>query len=152
MKNNKTKILVVLLAIMIIVNAVLLYFLYAEPEHKDKEKGRSPIGIMLQDEIKFSPEQMQAYDTIKAQHKRAAKAMFQEIKKEKENSLKALVAANFSDSSITATAINSSQKQARIEETMLTNLSKIRAICTPAQLQQFDTSFYKAMSKRRSKE
>ncbi len=152
MKNNKTKILIVLLAIMIIVNAVLLYFLYAEPERDNKENKRSALGVMLQDEIKFSPAQMVEYDTIKSKHRQDSRSIMQGMRDEKKQMLQNLAAANFSDSAIKATAIISAQNQARMEETMLTNLKKIRSICTAEQLQQFDTSFYKAMSKKRGRD
>lgn len=147
-KQPGNKILIIVIGILLATNIVLLcLFLFNKPEKKPDRKA--VMGAYLKSEIGFSDQQMVQFDTIKAQHRRQVKALFEEIKARKGNSFKALVAENFSDSAIIRAAADAAQKQQGVELVMLRHLKDIRNLCTAEQQKKFDTGFYKVMMRPR---
>lgn len=144
MNKQRNKIFIIVIGILLIANIVLLsVFLFGKPAKKPERK--SPMTTYLKNEIGFSDEQMVRFDTIKSQHRRQVKLIFDEMKDRKEASFKMLGQSGFSDSAIISVAASSAMQQQTIEETMLRHLRDIHNICIPAQQKKFDTGFYKMM-------
>lgn len=144
----KSKILIILIAILLITNiSLLVIFLNQKPEKRFDRK--SMMGAYLKNEIGFSPEQMVDFDSIRAQHRRQVKSLFDGVRGTKIATFKALGNNAFSDSAIQNAAAESAKQQEDLERTMLKHLKDIRNICTPSQQLVFDTGFYKIMQKGR---
>jgi periplasmic protein CpxP/Spy len=149
--QSKSKILITIIGILLIANIALVsfYFLTRPVAKKGLRADRAAmISTFLKNDLGFNQEQLKQYDSLSSQHRITIKAMFDEIRKEKENEFKQLTRDNFSDSSINNTATLFSAKQKEIEITMFKHFKDIRNICTPQQQPKFDSLFYKMLNKR----
>lgn len=144
----KSKTLVILIAILLVTNVALLAILLTQKPQK-KYEHKSMMGAYLKNEIGFSPDQMLHYDSLRAQHRRQVKSLFEEVRGTKIATFKALGNNAFCDSSIQVAASESVKQQENIERVMLMHLKNIRNICTSNQQAIFDTSFYKIMQRGR---
>lgn len=149
--TSKNKMLLVAVVILLLTNiGMILFFL----NHRGGEKGRSHgsreevMTGFLQKDIGFSKSQMEQYDTLSKAHRDKVKAIFDEVRSNKEQQFKLLAAQNFDDSAIHTIAAQSAEKQKVIEEQMFTHLKEVRKICTPDQLPKFDSLFYKVWDRR----
>ena len=147
--NSKNKILLIAVAILLLTNITMLVFFLIGPQKKGGHGGREAMMTeFLQKEVGFSPQQIQQYDTLSKQHREKMRAMFEEAGKNKENQLKQLAAADFSDSSIHSIAGQSTEKQKMLEINMFEHLRDVRSICTPEQRPKFDSLVYKVLGRR----
>lgn len=147
--NSKNKILLIAVAILLLTNIAMLAFFLMGPPKKGGHGGREAMMTeFLQKEMGFNPQQIQQYDTLSKQHREKMKAMFEEVGKNKENQLKQLGAADFSDSSINSIAGQSIEKQKLLEISMFEHLRDVRRICTPDQRPKFDSLVYKVLGRR----
>ena len=146
----KSKILLLIIAILLIANIVLVAFFVLKPAPKKGGRGDryEMIAAFLQHDIGFSKEQLQQYDTLNAHHRTKIKGMFDAIRKDKDSQFKQLTINHFSDSAIVSTAGLSVNKQNEIEVAMLRHFKDIRDLCTPQQQPAFDSLFYKVISKK----
>ena len=145
----KSKTLIIVIGVLLVANIVLLsYFLLNKPADKRPER-KSPMTGYLKNEIGFTNEQMAQFDTVKSQHRREIKKLYDAMKSNKVKEFKKVGEDHFSDSSITSAAAYSSSKQMELEVLMLQHLKAIRSICTPVQQAKFDTGFYKVMNRPR---
>ena len=146
----KNRILLIIIGILLISNIALITTLVLKPGAKKGMRGDrfSMITTFLQNEIDFSKYQMQQYNSLNTEHRLKMKALFDQLKKDKEVQLKVLSAQQFNDSAIIKTAVLFSNKQIDIETAMLHHFKDIRAICTPQQLPKFDSLFYKIPGRR----
>jgi len=144
----RNKVLIILIGILLAANIILLsLFLLEKPEKKPER--RSQMGLYLTKEIGFTTQQMVQFDSIKAQHRRQVKQLFDSMRVKKESAFKAIGTNGFSDSSILSAATYSAAQQQQLELMMLEHIRDIRGICTPKQRLQFDTGFYKVMTRNR---
>lgn len=147
----KSKILLIIIGILLVANLVLLsFFMINKPAAKKGMRGdrKAMIAEFLQKEIGFNQQQLQQYDSLNQQHRTKVKAMFDEVRNDKENQFKQVTSANFSDSSIINTAALSAGRQKEIEIVMFKHFKDIRNLCTPQQQPKFDSLFYKVLNKK----
>jgi Spy/CpxP family protein refolding chaperone len=145
----RNKILIILIGILLATNIILVSLFLLDRTEKKQER-RSPMGQYLAKEVGFTDKQMVQFDTIKAQHRRQVKELFDDIRNRREASFKAIGANGFGDSAILNAATFSASQQQQLEVMMLKHIKDIRNICTPAQQKQFDTGFYKVMTRPRN--
>ncbi len=145
-KNSSNRIFIIVIALLIIANIATLTMLQANKK-PDVDDRKNTMRNYLQTEVGFSEAQLNAFDTVKANHRAHVKTMFEEIRLNKQLNLKKIGLDNFSDSSVIAAAVYAATQQQYLETKMLNHLKKIRNLCTPAQRAKFDTGFYKIMSK-----
>jgi protein CpxP len=150
MSTSKNKILLITVIILLVTNiAMLAFFLTKDPGKKGQRNGREAAMVeFLKNDIGFSSQQMQAYDTLSKQHREKVKTLFDEMRNNKEQQLKELGTAGFSDSSITLSVNRSAENQKMIERGMLLHFAEIRKLCTAEQQPKFDSLFYKVMSRK----
>lgn len=151
---SKTKILVTLVILLLLTNvAMLIFFLNNKDHHKgDGHGGRdAAMRSFLQKEIGFSDQQLQQYDSLTKHHKDEIKPSFEEMRNNREQDMKALGQAGFSDSVIEASATRSSSMQKDMIKKMLIHFRDVRALCTAEQKPKFDSLFYRSLGKREDK-
>ncbi len=150
MNTSKNKILLITVIILLLTNiAMLAFFLSKDPGKKGAHNGReAAMAEFLKNDIGFTAQQMQDYDTISKKHREKVKAIFDEMRSSKEQQLKELGTAGFSDSAINLAVDRSAENQKMIERGMLVHFTEIRKLCTPEQLPKFDSLFYKVMSRK----
>lgn len=150
--QNKSKILLTIIGILLIANiAMVSFFLLKKDVNKyDKQRPdrKTMIANFLKDEIGFSTEQLQQYDTLSTGHRENMKKMFDSLRSSKDKQFKELAAGNFSDSVINNVADQSAVSQKIMELQMFNHLKNVRLLCTPAQLPKFDSLFVKILNRR----
>lgn len=147
----KNKILLIIIGVLLITNIVLVSFLLInKPFSKKGMQGDRSIMIaaFLQNEIGFNQQQLKQYDSINVPNRTKVKAMFDTLKSYKENEFKQLAINDFSDTAIFKTANIISTKQKEIEIVLYKHYKEIRNICSPEQLQKFDSLFYKILNRK----
>ena len=139
--------LIIIIIILLISNVMLgAAWWYSKNYHSYNRKTERPsqMGAYLKSEVGFSAEQLIAFDSLRAQKRRAEKEVFTGIKSSKQELFKSLGANHFSDSAVNRTIEFAADKQRILEANMLGTLKEIRDLCTEEQRAKFDTGFYKA--------
>jgi Spy/CpxP family protein refolding chaperone len=147
MKQPLNKFLIIAIGILLVANIVLLSLFVLNKSGNGRPERRNPMNTYLKNEIGFSDSQMVQLDTIRNQHRRESKSIYDAVRLRKEENLRQLGQRNFSDSSILAAAAYSAEVQKELEVTMLRHIRDIRSICTESQRAKFDTGFYKIMQR-----
>lgn len=112
-----------------------------------REGHKSEMRGYLKNEIGFSDAQLLQFDSIKDVQHQQAKDIFEGMKLKKRESLKQLGIQNFSDNAVNAAADEAASEQRNAEFSFLNHLKKVRNLCSPSQQAEFDTGFYKIMTK-----
>jgi len=150
-KQSRSKGLVLLIGILLLTNialAALLLFKKDKPDNEKRPDRRAMIATFLKEEIGFSKEQLQQYDTLSTRHQENVRKLFESHRASKDNQFKQLVAGGFSDSIISRVADSSAATQRAMEVRMFNHLKKIRMLCTPDQRPRFDSLFVKVLNRR----
>ena len=154
--QTKSKLYLLVIGLLLITNIAMLFFFLNNKSGGKKVNHSSDRGAMmkgfLQNDIGFSDQQLQQYDTLSKLHKAKVKADFEAIKNNKEQQFKELGSKGFSDSAIYNTVNQSSEKQKIMELQMLNHFAAIRKICTAEQQPKFDSLFYKIWNKKKKPE
>ena len=121
-KQNRSKILLSIIAILLVANIAMVYFFLMKKDD-DKQRGKRPdrramIADFLKKDIGFDMVQLQQYDTLSNLHKEDMKKMFDSLGMAKDKQFKELVAGNFSDSVINVVAEKSGASQKIMEQEM----------------------------------
>jgi periplasmic protein CpxP/Spy len=141
---TKNKILILAIAALLITNIAMLVFFLNKPDHKGFKRGRdAALTAFVQQDLGFSQQQMQQFDSLGKQHKEKVKQVMDTLRNKKEQVLKDLALAGFSDSALDVSASGSASGQKAMELLMLQHFKNIRNLCTPAQQSKFDTLYYK---------
>lgn len=151
-KENRSKVYLLIIAILLVANIALLSFLLMKkgndkPHSKRPDRGAMISGF-LKTEIGFDAAQLEQYDTLSARHKENMKIMFDSLRSSKDKQFKQLTAGNFSDSAMSAVAEQSAASQKMVEWQMFTHLKNIRMLCKPEQLAAFDSLFAKILNRK----
>ncbi|CAN5488651.1 hypothetical protein BH11BAC3_BH11BAC3_24460 [soil metagenome] len=151
-KENRSKVLLLIIAILVVANiSMLIFFLKEkEPPHKpnNRQDRKAYISAFLKNEIGFDTVQLVQYDTLSNLHRKKISSMFEKLKSNKATQFKQLVAGNFTDSTMNALADSSAITQKAIEIVMFNHLKNIKKLCKPAQEPLFDSLFVKVLNKR----
>lgn len=105
----------------------------------------------LKNDLNFSDNQLQQFDSLKTEHQKVTRVLYDSIRSNKQFIFKQIGNANFADSSLENAAQYAATQQKIVEMEMLKFLRKARELGTPEQQIKFDTSFYKVMSRNRNK-
>jgi len=149
--QNKNKIFVAIIVMLMIANIVLVSFFLMKKDtgkrykHEDR---KAMIANFLKSEIGFNTAQLQRYDTLSNNHRDNIKKMFDSLRSSKDKQFKQLAADNFTDSVMNSVADQSAVSQKLMELKMFNHLKNIRSLCTPDQLPKFDSLFVKVLNKR----
>ena len=147
----KNKILIIIIGILLIANiATLSLFLMNKNRHSNpgRPDKKEQVTAFLKNEVGFTEDQLNRYDTISKTHRANMKSNFDDMATGREDIFRQLALHSFSDSAMETAANAIAKQQEGFEIKMLYHLKDIRNICTPAQQAIFDTGFYKIIAKR----
>lgn len=152
--QTKSKLYLLVIGILLITNiAMLLFFLNKKEDSKKGNRGSNDRSAMmkefLKNDIGFTAQQIQLYDTLSKQNKEKMKADFDAMKAAKEQQFKQLGSKGFTDSAINVIAGQAADNQKLIEAKMMNYFATVRKLCTAEQLPKFDSLFYKMWSKKK---
>jgi hypothetical protein len=144
--QTKSKLFLSVIAILLLTNIAMLYFLLRKDTQHDKKRNFDRVAAakkFLQNEIGFTTAQLLQFDSIALQHREKMKSTIEQLRFDKEQLLKGVGVASFSDSAIMQAINKGSENQKKMEESLYRNMIDIRKLCTAAQVPKFDTLFYK---------
>ena len=150
-ERPKNRILILAIIILLLTNIAMLIFLLMHDGRGKKgfHGGREAmINEFLKKDIGFSQTQLHQFDTLSKKQHEQIRPLFDEARKNKEDQLKQLATAGFTDSAISVAAGQSSEKQKAIETNMFRHIREIRTICSSDQLPKFDSLVYKIIGKK----
>lgn len=149
--ENKSRIFLLIIAILVITNVGLLIFFLQNketPKQNYRQDRRAYIANFLKKEIGFDQQQLQQFDTLSTRHREKMNGISDKLKGSKEEQFRQLVEGNFTDSAIAIIAAQTSTAQKTIEIMMFNHLRNIRVLCKPAQLAKFDSLFGKVLNRK----
>ena len=145
---TKNKSLVSIIIFLLITNiAMLVFFLVLnKPPQKDvRAHVQNGISGMLQKEVGFSKDQVDEYLSLRKSQMDSIHVLFDELRKSKMDFYNLIYSSEVSDSSLNNAAGIIAEKQKTLDLQMFDHFKKVRNICTPDQLQKFDTTLKKVL-------
>ena len=150
-RPRNSKYLLVLIAVLLLANIVGIVFFLSNNTGRGKsgnnERKNAMVGYLTKD-LGFSTEQLVAYDSLTAQHRRNMGPLFEQMKKEKENRLRYVAQHAFADTAIASAVAITAAKQQSLETQMMIHLKDVRNICTAEQKLKFDSTIHKVFARK----
>ena len=150
MKDNRTKVFILITAILLIANIALLVLYFQQDKQHKRQDRKTYIAAFLKKEIGFTQGQLAKFDTLSNSHRAKISQVFDSQKVNKAVEFEQLVKGDFSDSIINIVAGASAASQKNAEALFFTHMKNIRLLCTPQQLPAFDSLFVKVLTRRSS--
>ncbi|HET7119088.1 MAG TPA: hypothetical protein VFI29_21525 [Hanamia sp.] len=143
--NNitKTKSLVAIIIFLLITNIAMLIFFIVLSKPVDKRQRNHEYNGMynsLQNEVGFSKDQLDQYQALRKVQREKVRPLFNELRNTKKNFYGLMYNQSISDSFLNADADSIAQKQKTLDIQMFNYFKSIRNICTPGQIQKFDSA------------
>lgn len=151
MAQSKYKILILIIIVLLLANLAEIFF-FTHKANQEKAlhdiNARSYMSDFLQNDIGFTSQQMQRYDSLSGSHQDKIKDMMVAVRSTKEDLLKQVSKNGFDDSTVNAVAGKIAGLRRPIEFQLLTDLQEVRALCTPDQRPKFDSLLYKVFERK----
>jgi protein CpxP len=141
--QTKNKSLVSIIVFLLITNiAMVVFFLVLNKPAQRNFRGKDQNGMsaMLQKEVGFSNDQLNTYQSLRKAQLDSVHILFDEVRKAKNDFYNLLYASNVPDSTLSIAADQIAVKQKTLDLHMFNHFKLVRNICTPDQLQKFDTT------------
>jgi periplasmic protein CpxP/Spy len=143
MNNTRYKTLLFAVAILLITNIAMLVYFTGSKHQAPKQAGRGDrpgsVTSFLKNDIAFSKEQLENFDSLKKQHRTDIKPYFDALAKSKDSFYQLLNKTDVSDSILKEAAAVIGKNQAALDLHFFQNFKSIRTLCTPDQLPKFDS-------------
>jgi protein CpxP len=143
-KNNKT--LVFIIAILLLSNIALLYFLTRtrkdcnKTETKKEHKSfREQMAEKLKNQVGFTDSQVKQYNDLSSKHKEAMKPLFEDLTSAKDSLYKLLLQPQPSDTQKTYYLSMIGQRQQLVDQRIFNHFYALREICTQDQRPKYDS-------------
>lgn len=146
--QTKNKSLVFIIVFLLISNIVMVIFFLVlnKPDQKNlRGKDQNGMSGMLQKEVGFSNDQVNTYQTLRKAELDSVHRLFDEVRKARIDFYSLLYTSNVQDSTLKVAADEIAAKQKTLDLHMFNHFKMIRSICTPDQLQKFDTTIKKVI-------
>ncbi len=99
----------------------------------------------------FTKEQLDTYQSLRKEHVEKIHALFDELRKAKTDFYNLIICAAVPDSAVNKAADVIAEKQKTLDLQMFNHFEMVRNICTPGQLQKFDTTIKKVITRMTSR-
>ena len=150
MSSTRYRNLLIIIGVLLLTNAaVLVYFLRQEKEAKAEQpaRTRSTVTEMLQDEVGFNEEQSAKYKELKDRQREKIKPMYDNMRKAKDSLFRLLSYPDTPDSLLSKAADVIAQRQKELDIETLNHFKRVRTLCTPGQLPQYDSLVLRLLRK-----
>ena len=151
---SKNKSLIAIIIFLLITNlAMLVFFLVLNNPGQKNAHGHDQNGIsgVLQKDVGFTKEQLDAYQSLRKDQLDKIHPLFDELRKAKTDFYNLIYAPQVPDSVVNKAADVIGEKQKTLDLQMFNHFEKVRNICTPGQLQKFDTTIKKVIMRMTSR-
>ena len=132
---------------------MLIFFLVLNNQGQKNLRIHDQNGIsgLLQKEVGFTKEQLDAYQSLRKKQVDKIHALFDDLRKAKTDFYNLMYVSQVSDSVVNRAADLIAEKQKTLDLQMLNHFGLIRNICSPDQLQKFDTTIKKVIVRMTSR-
>ncbi len=144
--TTKNKSLVSIIIFLLITNIAMLIFFLAlnNPAQKNVHiRDQNGMSGMLQKEVGFSNDQLNKYQSLRKEQMDSIHSLFDGLRKSKLNFYSLIYSSNVADSSVKNAADLISKNQKILDLKMFNHFKMVRNICTPDQLEKFDSTIKK---------
>jgi periplasmic protein CpxP/Spy len=151
---TKNKSLVSIIIFLLITNiAMLVFFLVLNkpPQKAVRPRDQNGMSGMLQKEVGFSKDQVDTYLSLRKSQMDTIHVLFDELRKSKMDFYDLIYSSQVSDSSLNKAADIIAERQKALDLYMFDHFKRVRNICTPDQLQKFDSTIKKVLIRMTSK-
>jgi protein CpxP len=150
MSTTRNRNLLIIIGVLLLTNvAVLIYFLGQKRKSgiEQRERVRSTVTEMLQDEVGFNEEQTAKYKELKDKQREKIRPMYDNMRKAKDSLFRLLSYPDTPDSLLTKAAEVIAQRQKELDLETFNHFKRVRALCTPGQLPQYDSLVLRLLRK-----
>jgi periplasmic protein CpxP/Spy len=148
MNNTRNKWLIGIIAILLLSNIALLFFsLRPDPEKQRKDRPGLGFSEFLRKDVGFTPEQMKVFDSMRDEHFKRMRPMFENITNTKNNFYFRLSDTTLNDSNLYEVAAPIGKEQVELDVLIFRHFRRVRNMCTPEQQQRFDSLFPQIVKK-----
>ncbi len=151
---TKNKSLVSIIIFLLITNiAMLVFFLVLNKPPQKVVRARDQNGMsgMLQKEVGFSKDQIDTYLSLRKSQMDTIHVLFDDLRKSKMDFYDLIYTSQISDSSLNKAADIIAERQKSLDLYMFNHFKQVRNICTPDQLQKFDSTIKKVLIRMTSR-
>ncbi len=126
---------------------MLVFFLVlnkpVQKNSRSHDQNQNGMSGMLQKEVGFSKDQVDSYLSLRKSQLDTIHTSFDELRKSKMDFYHLIYSSQVSDSSVNSAADLIAERQKILDLHMFHHFKMVRNICTPAQLQKFDSTIEK---------
>jgi periplasmic protein CpxP/Spy len=126
---------------------LVFFVLLSKPVKRQRNHETNGMYHSLQNDVRFSQDQLAKYQSLRKEQMQKVKPLFNEVRNAKKDFYGLLYSNNISDSVIYADADSIAQKQKTLDMQMFSYFKNIRNICTPDQVQNFDSTLKKEVTR-----
>jgi protein CpxP len=148
--ESKNKSLVFIILFLLLTNVVMLiFFLVLNKPVQRNMRGRDQNGMsgMLQKDVGFTKDQLDTYQVLRKDQLDSIHTLFDEVRKAKMNFYNLIYTPNVADSTLIAAADEIAVRQKNLDLHMINHFKMVRNICSPDQVQKFDSSIKKIIAR-----
>jgi len=142
MSSARYRNLLIIIGTLLLTNVgVLIYFLRQEkvPATEQPERTRSTVTEMLQDEVGFNEQQTAKYKELKDKQREKIRPMYENMRKAKDSLFRLLSYPGTPDSVLDKAGEVIAQRQKELDIETFNHFRRVRTLCTPDQLPQYDS-------------
>ena len=150
MSTARNRNLLIIIGVLLLTNvAVLVYFLGQKRNSgmEQRERERSTVTEMLQDEVGFNEDQTAKYKELKDKQRERIRPMYDNMRKAKDSLFRLLSYPDTPDSLLNKAAEVIAQRQKELDIETFNHFRRVRTLCTPAQLPQYDSLVLRLLRK-----
>jgi periplasmic protein CpxP/Spy len=150
MSTTRNRNLLIIIGVLLLTNvAVLVYFLGQKRNSgmEQRERERSTVTEMLQDEVGFNEEQTAKYKELKDKQRERIRPMYDNMRKAKDSLFRLLSYPDTPDSLLNKAAEVIAQRQKELDIETFNHFKRVRTLCTPDQLPQYDSLVLRLLRK-----
>jgi Spy/CpxP family protein refolding chaperone len=147
---KKYRALVSIIVFLLITNmAMLIFFMVLSKPIANRHRSHDQNGMYttLQKDVGFSKAQLDQYQVLRNQQRDTVKPLFNDLRKAKETFYGLIYSSDVSDSLLNSDVDLIAQKQKELDLKMFNHFKNVRNLCTPDQLQKFDSTIKKVVTR-----
>ena len=147
---KKYRALVSIIVFLLITNmAMLIFFMVLSKPITNRHRSHDQNGMYttLQKDVGFSKAQLDQYQVLRNQQRDTIKPLFNDLRKAKETFYGLIYSSDVSDSLLNSDVDLIAQKQKELDLKMFNHFKNVRNLCTPDQLQKFDSTIKKVVTR-----
>jgi hypothetical protein len=148
--ESKNKSLVSIIIFLLITNVVMLIFflvLNKPIQRNTRVRDQNGMSGMLQKDVGFTKDQLNTYQTLRKGQLDSVHILFDEVRKAKMDFYNLIYTPNVADSTLISAANEIAVKQKNLDLHMINHFRMVRNICSPDQVQKFDSSIKKIIAR-----